>query len=155
MAKCKKDVTPPLTHWSYVFLALTPQYALPCAFLLQSIVPSPGHSACLDWCQCCSHHRSHVVCYQSNTYHNWNLILKNHVIKCVWKVHLWSWVFMQFCRYFGWMTNSRIDPQITIYASTCLLIVIFWSMVSCQKGPTCHAYTWQIGPFWQDTLDMF
>ena len=26
------------------------------------------------------------------------------------------------------------------------------SMVSCQKGPTCHAYTWQIGPFWQDTL---
>ena len=23
MAKCKKDVTPLLTHWSYVFLALT------------------------------------------------------------------------------------------------------------------------------------
>ena len=27
------------------------------------------------------------------------------------------------------------------------------TMVSCQKGPTRHAYTWQIGPFWQDTLD--
>ena len=27
------------------------------------------------------------------------------------------------------------------------------SMVSCPKGPTCHAYAWQIGPFWQDTLD--
>ena len=26
-------------------------------------------------------------------------------------------------------------------------------MVSCQKSPTCHAYAWQIGPFWQDTLD--
>ena len=26
------------------------------------------------------------------------------------------------------------------------------SMVSCQKGPTSHAYAWQIGPFWQDTL---
>ena len=25
-------------------------------------------------------------------------------------------------------------------------------MVSCQKGPTRHAYAWQIGPFWQDTL---
>ena len=25
--------------------------------------------------------------------------------------------------------------------------------VSCQKCPTCHAYAWQIGPFWQDTLD--
>ena len=28
-------------------------------------------------------------------------------------------------------------------------------MVSCQKGPTHHAYEWQIGPFWQDTLDLF
>ena len=25
--------------------------------------------------------------------------------------------------------------------------------VSCQKGPTRHAYAWQIGPFWQDTPD--
>ena len=28
------------------------------------------------------------------------------------------------------------------------------SRVSCQKGPTRHAYAWQIGPFWQDTLDI-
>ena len=27
-------------------------------------------------------------------------------------------------------------------------------MVSCQKGPTRHAYTWQIRPFSQDTLVM-
>ena len=27
------------------------------------------------------------------------------------------------------------------------------SMVSCQKGPTRHAYAWQLGPFWQYTLD--
>ena len=27
------------------------------------------------------------------------------------------------------------------------------SRVSSQKGRTRHAYTWQIGPFWQDTLD--
>ena len=26
-------------------------------------------------------------------------------------------------------------------------------MVSCQKGSTRHAYAWQIGPFWQDTLE--
>ena len=26
--------------------------------------------------------------------------------------------------------------------------------VSCQKGPTCHADAWQIGPFWQDTRDL-
>ena len=28
------------------------------------------------------------------------------------------------------------------------------TMVSCQKGPTRHAYAWQIGPFWQDTLKL-
>ena len=26
--------------------------------------------------------------------------------------------------------------------------------VSCQEGPSRHAYKWQIGPFWQDTLDI-
>ena len=26
-------------------------------------------------------------------------------------------------------------------------------MVSCQKGPIRHAYAWQIGPFWQDTME--
>ena len=31
----------------------------------------------------------------------------------------------------------------------------FMSMVSCQKGPTRHAYAWKIGPFWQDTLDVW
>ena len=29
------------------------------------------------------------------------------------------------------------------------------SMVSCQKGPTRHAYSWQIGPFWQDTINIW
>ena len=29
------------------------------------------------------------------------------------------------------------------------------SRVSCQKGPTCHAYPWQVGPFWQDTLELW
>ena len=29
------------------------------------------------------------------------------------------------------------------------------SMASCQKGPNHHAYAWQLGPFWQDTLDMW
>ena len=31
---------------------------------------------------------------------------------------------------------------------------MYMSRVSCQKGPTRHAYAWQIGPFWQDTLDV-
>ena len=28
------------------------------------------------------------------------------------------------------------------------------SRVSCQKRPTRHAYAWQIGPFWQEILDL-
>ena len=27
------------------------------------------------------------------------------------------------------------------------------SRASCQKGPTRHAYAWQMGPFWQDTTE--
>ena len=38
--------------------------------------------------------------------------------------------------------------------STIITRHIVISMVSCQKGPTRHAYAWLIGPFWQDTLDM-
>ena len=30
----------------------------------------------------------------------------------------------------------------------------YMSRVSCQKGPTRHAYAWQIAPCWQDTLDV-
>ena len=36
-----------------------------------------------------------------------------------------------------------------------VLIAILISRVSCQKGPTRQAYAWQIGPFWQDTLNMW
>ena len=30
---------------------------------------------------------------------------------------------------------------------------IHTTIASCQKGPTRHADAWQIGLFWQDTLD--
>ena len=29
------------------------------------------------------------------------------------------------------------------------------SRVSCQKGPICHALACLVGPFWQDTIDMW
>ena len=40
-------------------------------------------------------------------------------------------------------------PEQTVYC-----VRLYISRVSCQKGPTRHAYAWQTGPFWQDTLDM-
>ena len=33
--------------------------------------------------------------------------------------------------------------------------MIINTLVSCQKRPTPHANAWQIGPFWQDTLNVF
>ena len=46
----------------------------------------------------------------------------------------------------------------SLYLVSCLCLFDtlkdIW-MVSCQKGPTHHAYAWQIGPFWQDTLDLW
>ena len=42
-----------------------------------------------------------------------------------------------------------------IYYNDIDLKIILISMVSCQKGPTRHAYAWQIGPFWQDTLNLW
>ena len=41
-----------------------------------------------------------------------------------------------------------------LVSSTIHRLEYITSRVSCQKGPTRHAYAWQIGPFWQDTLDM-
>ena len=29
---------------------------------------------------------------------------------------------------------------------------IYITRVSCQKGPTCHADAWQIGPFWEEDI---
>ena len=41
-----------------------------------------------------------------------------------------------------------------IFHNTSLIhFILHISMVSCQKDPTQHAYAWQIGPFWQDTID--
>ena len=42
--------------------------------------------------------------------------------------------------------NSTICPQT-------FMTFGYNSKVSCKKGPTRHAYAWQIGPFWQDTLE--
>ena len=65
-----------------------------------------------------------------------------------------------------WHNSAATETELfRIIWSISWLINLWWllasatllldnSMVSYQKGPTCHAYAWQIGPFWQDTLDM-
>ena len=45
---------------------------------------------------------------------------------------------------FGVRKNTMITDFISISIS----------MVSCQMGHSRHAYAWQVGPFWQDTLDI-
>ena len=59
-----------------------------------------------------------------------------------------------------YINNWRLDGRSQCYGngdSTVLHQAIDSNhfMVSCQKGPTRHAYAWQIGPFWQDTLDFW
>ena len=50
------------------------------------------------------------------------------------------------------LCNSRIWGILLSRDITWISIKVMThiSMVSCQKGPTRHAYAWQIGPFWQD-----
>ena len=48
----------------------------------------------------------------------------------------------------------HIGKSLEYSSSTLQVLVLYISMVSCQKGPTSHAYAWQIGPFRQDTFDM-
>ena len=46
-------------------------------------------------------------------------------------------------------------PQHNNVQIMCIIIGVYRiSRVSCKKGPTRHAYAWQIGHFWQDTLDI-
>ena len=54
------------------------------------------------------------------------------------------WIFMAYL-------SSRFSIHILTYQS---IDKNYMSRVSCQKGPTRHAYAWQIGPFWQDTIDV-
>ena len=46
----------------------------------------------------------------------------------------------------SWWVFSTLQPADTKH---------HMSMVSCKKAPPRHAYAWRIGPFWQDTLDVW
>ena len=85
-------------------------------------------SFCLNWCRV--RKRPSVITQQ--------------MISFVWTQQVWTLdgkvPFM----------NWRLSTSLMIRSA--LLDDI--SRVSCQKGPTRHAYARQIGPFWQDTLDM-
>ena len=80
-----------------------------------------------------------------------SICTRNCCVFCFVVVMLWILVFS----YYIYMPISfRVDftksPLQSIHYIVCTI-----SRVSCQKGPTRHAYAWQIGPFWQDTLDVW
>ena len=50
------------------------------------------------------------------------------------------------CTNIWWKGTHDVCPQWEAH--------ITYSMESCQKGPTRHAYAWQIGLFWQETIDI-
>ena len=45
---------------------------------------------------------------------------------------------------------TEVDHRLGFKLTTCIPYV----EGILPKGPTRHAYAWQIGPFWQDTLDV-
>ena len=50
--------------------------------------------------------------------------------------------------------NSLIWNNWINWNSSIWLDLLHIWRVSCQKGPTHHVYAWQIGPFWQDNLEL-
>ena len=75
------------------------------------------------------------ICLLSS--HLSNIILTNGFFYKLWLVTLFRWLM-------HWRYNDVKTPLVFPYIN-----------VSCQKGPTRHAYVWQIAPFWQDTLELW
>ena len=76
--------------------------------------------------------------------HNKSIIPPSNCIKS-----LPNLLFVTRLARFNWGRQSSRYIENNVYTGVTNHI----SRVSYQKGPTRHAYAWQIGPFWQDTLD--
>ena len=75
------------------------------------------------------------------------------MIKCCWILKFLPEDWRKVSR-FKLLFHVR-EPKLQKAWNLNLFDFTFMSIVSCQKGPTRHAYAWQIGPFWQDTLDVY
>ena len=75
--------------------------------------------------------------------------LKENLLPATKRYHWWIIGFVNFRWYTNYMDWFWTGSNSKIFQ---LWKVI--SMVSRHKGPTRHAYAWQIGPIWQDTRDM-
>ena len=75
-----------------------------------------------------------------------NHIFVFRIIPHYWNVTSWGHLL--------WRKRPPALHKINIMANKSHKYREHMSMVSCYKGPTRHAYAWQIGPFWQDTLDV-
>ena len=86
-------------------------------------------------------------------------VTNTNPIEVIFATQIWTWhLWFPYSRfnncdrqylYFLSMISIRFRMLRKVFVNAVCI-----SMVSCQKGPTRHAYAWQIGPFWQDTLDM-
>ena len=45
--------------------------------------------------------------------------------------------------------------ELLLVLLTIFSFIFVMSRVSCQKGPICHAQAWRVGPFWQDSIDVW
>ena len=117
---------------------------------LNVIQPFVWSSICCLWrpwsiARCCHVKREiNNDCQQGRVMHR----MKGALLMNLGKLDFFSFAIGAFC----WCSISQYRCIIhEVYLCTCIHMT---SRVSCQKGPTRHAYAWQIGPFWQDTLDV-
>ena len=79
------------------------------------------------------------------------MILTWHTTPALWNFRSWQSLL---CRWWMNWPNKMCTPTWITLRLRNMTTDEKKSMVSCQRGPTRHASAWQIGPFWQDTLEI-
>ena len=74
-------------------------------------------------------------------------------------IHLWWYYTISVSPLYAVLSHVFVDRCTAFFKLHCFvhidgILPKGLSMVSCQKGPIRHASALQIGPFWQDTLDI-
>ena len=95
--------------------------------------------------------------FHINTAHLKKVCTQVHALLCF--IVVWSWLILLISfKASSWhWGNALLKQQWRIWVNALQVSIHYMHMilmVSCQNGPTRHAYAWQIGPFWQDTLDI-
>ena len=108
----------------------------------------------------CSTNEWFDLCLSTGTSMTWPLCYMVTSVgkKLSWLIrHLSDGFYIFFTNLWNLPSDIWAQPSDMFDMSNVFCLHWWWhiSRVSCKKGPTRHAYAWQIGPFWQDTLELY